>query len=261
MEKRPDYPLLAVHSWCCQISSKQTNQCTVVSQGHSFLIQKGKSKSMSCQRWNQIQQRRIPCRYHTWALLLARDISTSQCLAFFITKLRVPWVNNAWSAVSPGDCPWDRSTQVAATKDLRATTGQQPICHGQDAYTGWWSLCGCENCNLTKLGACHLMLNKTNLLMPGCSKGKYSICCRVPSKRVENKPQIYSSLVFELGLIFCCCCYCFFLRGRTKRMVLIIIHFLIQVFRVRMTLVFDSLSMIQGLLAHLALEKKLVFVH
>lgn len=44
-------------------------------------------------------------------------------------------------------------------------------------------------------------------------------------------------------------------------MVLIIIHFLIQVFRVRMTLVFDSLSMIQGLLAHLALEKKLVFVH
>lgn len=136
------------------------------------------------------------------------------------------------------------------------------MCHGQDAYTGWWSLCGCENCNLTKLGACHLMLNKTNLLMPGCAKGKYSIYCRVLSKRVENKPQIYSSLVFELGLIFFfVVVIVFFLRGRTKRMVLIIIHFLIQVFRVRMTLVFDSLSMIQGLLAHLALEKKLVFVH
>ena len=38
-------------------------------------------------------------------------------------------------------------------------------------------------------------------------------------------------------------------------MVLIIIHFLIQVFRVRMTLVFDSLSMTQGLLPHLALDK------
>ena len=133
------------------------------------------------------------------------------------------------------------------------------MCHGQDAYTGWWSLCDCVNCNLTKLGACHLTLNKTNLLMPGCAKGKYSIYCRVPSKRVENKPQIYSSLVFELGLFWVFLIV--FLRGRAKRMVLIIIHFLIQVFRVRMTLVFDSLSMTQGLLAHLALEKKLVFVH
>lgn len=107
----------------------------------------------------------------------------------------------------------DRSTQVAATQDLRATTGQRPMCHGQDAYTGWWSLCGCENCNLTKLGACHLTLNKTNLLMPGCAKGKYRVYCRVPSKRVENKPQIYSRLVFELGLGFFC--YCFF-KGKNK---------------------------------------------
>ena len=155
----------------------------------------------------------------------------------------------------------DRSTQVAATQDLRATTGQWPMCHGQDAYTGWWSLCGCENCNLTKLGACHLTLNKTNLLMPGCAKGKYRVYCRVPSKRVENKPQIYSRLVFELRLVFFVVVVIVFLRGRTKRMVLIIIHFLIQVFRFRMTLVFDSLSMTQGLLAHLALDKKLVFVH
>ena len=166
---------------------------------------------MSCQRWNQIQQRRIPCCCHTGALLLARDISTSQCLASFITKLRAPWVNNAWSAVSPWGCPWDRSTQVAAIQDLRATTGQQPVWHGQDTYTGWWSLCGCEDCNLTKLVAAHLMLNKTNLLMPGCGKGKYSMYCRMPSKRVEDKPQIYSSLVFELGFSFL-----FFLKGKNK---------------------------------------------
>lgn len=212
MEKSPNYLLLAVHSQCCQISSKQTNQCRVVSQGHSLLIQEGKSQSMSCQRWNQIPQRRIPCCCHTWALLLARDISTSQCLASFITKLRAPWVNNAWSAVSPWGCPWDRSTQVAAIQDLRATTGQQPVWHGQDAYMGWWSLCGCEDCNLTKLGAAHLMLNKTNLLMPGCGKGKYSMYCRMPSKRVEDKPQIYSSLVFELGFSFL-----FFFKGEEQR--------------------------------------------
>lgn len=87
----------------------------------------------------------------------------------------------------------------------------QPVWHGQDAYMGWWSLCDCEDCNLTKLGAAHLMLNKTNLLMPGGGKGKYSMYCRMPSKRVEDKPQIYSSLVFELGLFFF-----FFSKGKNK---------------------------------------------
>ena len=46
------------------------------------------------------------------------------------------------------------------------------------------------------------MLSKTNLLTPGCGKGKYSIYCTVLSKRVEDKPQIHSNLVFELGFFF-----------------------------------------------------------
>ena len=54
----------------------------------------------------------------------------------------------------------------------------------------------------------------------GCDVGKYKVCCRLPSRRVQDKPQIHSSLVSELAF---CLFVCLFLRGRTERLELVIL--------------------------------------
>lgn len=84
---------------------------------------------------------------------------------------------------------------------------KRPLTAAKNGHTGTqrqgWLHCQLTSC-VTELNSPRLRHRKPNLLTPGFGEGKYSVYRSVPSKGVEDKPQIYFKFVSELG---------FFLKG------------------------------------------------
>lgn len=96
-----------------------------------------------------------------------------------------------------------RGTQGTAQQDLRAATSRGPMCHGQAALSGWWSLHGRQNWYWTELGSACPMHTKGNLMTPGCGEGD-CIYCRALSKENGRLVCERSELPSGFKARFCC---------------------------------------------------------